>query len=112
MNIAIVIPAYNEKDNILKLVTEISKRINECEIIIVDDSKEDKISESIRGFKNIKYVFRGKKLGRGSAVLEGLNYLINNSQTEIFIEMDADYSHDPLELKKNLILLKENNMIY
>ena len=109
MNIAIVIPAYNEKDNILKLVTEISKRINECEIVIVDDSKEDKISESIRGFKNIKYVFRGKKLGRGSAVLEGLNYLINNSQTEIFIEMDADYSHDPLELKKNLILLKENN---
>ena len=109
MNIAIVIPAYNEKDNILKLVTEISKRINECEIVIVDDSKEDKISELVRDFKNIKYVFRGKKLGRGSAVLEGLDYLINNSQAEIFIEMDADYSHDPLELKKNLVLHKENN---
>ena len=63
----------------------------------------------IRDFKNIKYVFRGKKLGRGSAVLEGLDYLINNSQAEIFIEMDADYSHDPLELKKNLVLHKENN---
>ena len=109
MNIAIVIPAYNEKDNILKLVTEISKRLNESEIVIVDDSKEDKISELIRDFKNIKYVFRGKKLGRGSAVLEGLDYLINNSQAEIFIEMDADYSHDPLELKKNLVLHKENN---
>ena len=109
MNIAIVIPAYNEKDNILKLVTEISKRLNESEIVIVDDSKEDKISELVRDFKNIKYVFRGKKLGRGSAVLEGLDYLINNSQAEIFIEMDADYSHDPLELKKNLVLHKENN---
>ena len=109
MNIAIVIPAYNEKDNILKLVTEISKRLNESEIVIVDDSKEDKISELIRDFKNIKYVFRGKKLGRGSAVLEGLDYLINNSQAEIFIEMDADYSHDPLELKQNLVLHKENN---
>ena len=63
----------------------------------------------VRDFKNIKYVFRGKKLGRGSAVLEGLDYLINNSQAEIFIEMDADYSHDPLELKKNLVLHKENN---
>ena len=109
MNIAIVIPAYNEKDNILKLVTEISKRLNESEIVIVDNLKEDKISELVRDFKNIKYVFRGKKLGRGSAVLEGLDFLINNSQAEIFIEMDADYSHDPLELKKNLVLHKENN---
>ena len=85
MNIAIVIPAYNEKDNILKLVTEISKRINECEIVLLI-LKEDKISELIRGFKNIKYVFRGKKLGRGSAVLEGLNYLINNSQLKYLLK--------------------------
>ena len=40
MNIAIVIPAYNEKDNILKLVTEISKRLNESEIVLLTTQKK------------------------------------------------------------------------
>ena len=109
MNVAIIIPAYNEKDNILKLVVDISKRFSEIQILIVDDSLDDYISNKIKDLQNVKNIYRGRILGRGSAVLEGLKYMARNSNIDVFVEMDADYSHDPLELQKNLILYKENN---
>ena len=109
MNISIIIPAYNEKENVLKLAVDILKKIKDADILIIDDSKEDIISEKIKKITNVKHIFRGKKLGRGSAVLEGLNYLIKNSNSEIFVEMDADYSHNPNELEKNLKLFQYKN---
>ena len=61
--IGIVIPAYNEKENILKLIKGIRKYIN-CIILIVDDSKDKNIKEilSKNKIKNIKYYNRGKKI--------------------------------------------------
>lgn len=109
MNVAIIIPAYNEKDNILKLAADISKRFSNIQILIIDDSLEDYISSKIKDLQNIKHLFRGRKLGRGSAVLEGLEYMIRNSNIDVFVEMDADYSHDPSEIEKNLILHKKKN---
>ena len=109
MSIAIIIPTYNEKENILNLVIELSKITEKSQIVIVDDSKKDDISKKIENLNNVKLIFRGKKLGRGSAILEGLKYLKENSEAEIFIEMDADYSHDPSELQKNLLLQSEKN---
>ncbi len=109
MNIAIIIPTYNEKENIINLVKDISARVKESEILIIDDSKTDHISDKIKNFNNVKLIFRGEKLGRGSAILEGFKYFINNSKAEIYVEMDADYSHDPSELKDNLFLHDKNN---
>ena len=107
MKVSVIIPAYNEKDNVISLARDIINKIDDVEIIIVDDSKEDNISSSIKKTDKIKHIFRGKKLGRGSAVIEGMDYLIKNTDTKIFIEMDADYSHDPNELKKNLQFFKD-----
>ena len=109
MSIAIIIPTYNEKENIINLVIELTKITEKSQIVIVDDSKKDDISKKIENVNNVKLIFRGKKLGRGSAILEGLKYLKENSEAEIFIEMDADYSHDPSELQKNLLLQSEKN---
>ena len=69
-NIAIIIPTYNELDNIEKLVKEIKKNIKKCNIFIVDDSKKNDIGKLIIN-KNIKvkYFHRKKKYGRGSAIL-------------------------------------------
>ena len=110
MSIAIIIPTYNEKENIINLVIELSKITEKSQIVIVDDSKKDDISKKIENLNNVKLIFRGKKLGRGSAILEGLKYLKENSEAEIFIEMDADYSHDPSELQKNLFLHSEKKL--
>ena len=107
MKVSVIIPAYNEKNNVISLARDVINKIENVEVIIVDDSKEDNISTHLEKMNKVKYIFRGKKLGRGSAIIEGIKYLIKNTDTKIFVEMDADYSHDPNELKNNLKLFKE-----
>ena len=109
MNISIVVPTFKEKANIKKLVKLIKCEIEVSKIIIVDDSPEEGIKDEINDFNDVEYIYRGKKLGRGSAVIEGLNFSQKQFDSEIFIEMDADLSHDPKELKENLELFKKNN---
>ena len=95
MKITIIIPSYNEKENIEKLVSEIKKIKQVIKIIIVDDSKD-----GLNEIKSNKVIIinRRKKLGRGSAIIEGINLAIKNKQSDVFIEMDADFSHSPSEL--------------
>ena len=109
MNISIIIPTFKEKENIKNLINLIKSEIEISKIIIVDDSPSEEIKNEISNLSDVKYIYRGKKLGRGSAVIEGLNFSQKNFNSEIFIEMDADLSHDPKELKENLKLFKKNN---
>ena len=110
MKVSVIIPAYNEKNNVVSLAGDIINKIENVEVIIVDDSKEDNISPLLEKMSKVKYIFRGKKLGRGSAVIEGIKYLIKNTDTKIFVEMDADFSHKPEELKNNIIKFKKMNL--
>lgn len=103
-SVGIVIPAYNESENIVKLIRTIRKCLK-CLIIIVDDSSNLKTKKIISKskLKNIKYFHRGKKLGRGSAVIFGFKkILIIKKDINCLIEMDADLSHNPYELKRNI----------
>lgn len=103
-SIGIVIPAYNEKENILKLVKAIRRKLN-CIIIIVDDSANLETRSVLlkSQIKNLKYFNRGKKSGRGSAVLFGFKKLLKfKKDINCLIEMDADLSHSPSELKRNI----------
>ena len=110
-SIGIVIPAYNENENIIKLLKNIKKNIN-CFIIIVDDSADLNTKKILTkyNFKNVKYFNRGKKYGRGSAVLFGFKKLIKmKKKINCFIEMDADMSHSPSELKRNISFFYKNS---
>ena len=111
-SIGIVIPAYNEKENILKLIKSIRRFLN-CIIIIVDDSNDTETKSILikSKIKNIKYYNRGKKSGRGSAVLFGFKKLIKlKKKISCFIEMDADLSHSPTELKRNISYFYKNSL--
>lgn len=102
MKIAVIVPAFNESKNILKLILLIKKYIN-SEIIIVDDSINNETEKIIKNKKiNCYYFRRNKKLGRGSAVLYGLKKAFKLKKINLFIEMDADLSHSPKELKRNI----------
>ena len=69
-NIGIVIPAFNEETNIEGLVKKIKSKFKNSLIIIVDDSLHKKTWHLIRKKKlKVNYIHRGKKLGRGSAVI-------------------------------------------
>lgn len=110
--IAIVIPAYNEDKNLIKLIKEIRKKTKSI-IIIVDDSKNLKTKKIINSnkIKNLYYFHRGKKLGRGSAVLFGFRKLLKkNKNLNCFIEMDADMSHSPKELLRNISFFYNNSL--
>lgn len=107
MSIGIIIPCYNEEQNIFNLIKALkNKIIRNYKIVIIDDSKKNlKIK-----IKNVVYIHRKKKLGRGSAVLLGLELLLNLKNIRYFIEMDADFSHNPNEINNNLKFFKENKL--
>ena len=108
-NLIIVIPTYNEEKNILKLTNRIHKLIPKCKILIIDDTRNSKIDRIYEKSKRVKFIIRRNKKGRGSAVLFGLKNAIQDKTNEIFVEMDADFSHQPSELKRNINFFLKNN---
>ena len=110
MSIAIVVPAYKEAKNIENLVKSILEVLKNPFIVIVDDSPNNEIENIIKVFNNIHYVYRGKKLGRGSAIIEGMKIIIKKKEIDKIIEMDADLIHDPKEIKGNLKIFENNNL--
>ncbi len=112
MSVCIVIPSFNENENINLLLDEIYKiDLNNYSVVIIDDSRES-FKNQIK-FRNDKiyYIHRGKKLGRGSAVLYGISHILNsNKDIKIFVEMDADMSHHPNELLRNINFFKKKNL--
>ncbi len=109
--ISIIIPTFNEKENIRRLIKNIKKVVPKAYIVIVDDSIDDEIGKIVKKNKylNVNYYHRKNAKGRGSAVLFGLRKNFSKDKKRIFIEMDADFSHRPIELKKNIKLFKKEN---
>lgn len=102
MKTAIVIPSYNEKQNLARIIPQIISTLKDAYIIVVDDNSPDntkkKITEMQKKYKHLHLINRDKKEGRGSAVMEGFSYAYKKMKADIFIEMDADLSHNPKEL--------------
>ncbi len=104
-NLAFIIPSYNESENIILLINKIRKFYPKSKIIIVDDStpeEKNKIKKLLSKTKkrNVIYFPRKKKMGRGSAVIEGFKIALKDEKITHAFEMDADLSHNPEEAKK------------
>lgn len=103
MKISIVIPTYNERDNIKELVKQIfALNIPEVEIIVIDDFSTDGTVEIVRALKKrfpITLILRPKKLGLGSALRDGLA-LAKVHGANLAITMDGDLSHNPKIIPK------------
>ena len=93
---------YNEKENIEKLIKKINNVLPEASILIIDDNSPDLTKEIIKKLqKNIpklNLIVREKKLGLDTAHKSAYEFAIKNNY-EYLITMDADLSHDPIELK-------------
>ena len=108
-DVLVVIPTYNEKDNIVKLISEIIKL--DLSVLVVDDNSPDQTADVINSFfennKKVNVLKRKQKLGLGSAYRDGFSWgIINNFN--YLVEMDADFSHQVDDLKK---LLEKNHTI-
>ena len=104
----IIIPAYNEFENINLILKEIYKNnFEDIRVVIVDDSKENFENKILFEKHRFVYLHRGKKLGRGSAVLFGIKYMLTlHNDIDFFVEMDSDMSHNPNELVEIYLILK------
>lgn len=107
--VVIVIPTYKEKENIFKLTKKILKILPKSTIYIVDDTENLDLKKYFKSSK-IKYYLRKNKKGRGSAVLYGLKKSLQNKSNNIFLEMDADFSHNPNEIKKKINFFIKNDL--
>jgi dolichol-phosphate mannosyltransferase len=98
MKTLIIIPTYNEIDNLRPLLKEIFSYAPEIDVLIVDDNSPDgtgKLADEIHEQNTQVHVLhRAGKLGLGTAYIEGFKYAIEHAYDAAF-EMDADFSHDP-----------------
>jgi len=114
MKIAILIPTYNEGENITRLIERLSELKLDSNILIVDDGSPDgtgKIVEKLKEkYKNLHIIHREGKLGLGSAYIKGFKYIIENMlEVEAIQCMDADFSHNPKEIPNFIKKMQETN---
>ncbi len=101
MKALVIIPTYNEKENIAKIVDVVLKTTETVQVLVVDDNSPDGTAEIVRTIQKseprVHLLFRENKQGLGRAYIAGFRYAIENKYDYIF-EMDADFSHDPNEI--------------
>lgn len=102
----VIIPTYNEAENIVKLLDDIFSRYPEkLDVLIIDDNSPDGTASLVkeRQLRN-NHLFlkeRPGKMGLGTAYIEGFRYALEHRYDRV-IEMDADYSHDPEVIREML----------
>lgn len=109
----VIIPSYNEKENIVSLINALLALPQNLDVLIVDDSSDgtsDEVRTRQNGEPRLHLIARGGKGGRGSAVIEGFKYALSNDY-RLIVEMDADFSHDPKELPELLKLSGPNTLV-
>lgn len=97
-NTWVLIPTYNEAENIIDLIEEVLSSVKGISILVVDDNSPDKTAEKIQNiFKNnpkVELLVRYSEPGYGKSVVAGFQKLLQNGVEKI-VTMDADWSHDP-----------------
>jgi dolichol-phosphate mannosyltransferase len=109
MKSLVVIPTYNEKENIVRLAPTLLALLPDIEILVVDDNSPDGtalvVNELKTNYPHVNLLLRAEKQGLGRAYLAGFEWGLQKGFDAIF-EMDADFSHRPEDLGKLIEALK------
>ena len=115
MRDVIVIPTYNERENITLLVEEIFKILPDIRILVVDDNSPDKTAEAVRvamkNYPNLSLMERPQKNGLGEAYIAAFKKLLLSKDVNHIITMDADLSHSPRYLPKLLEMSANHGLV-
>ena len=110
----VVIPTYNEKDNVRTLTSAVLAQHSDIHILFVDDNSPDGtgaiIDEMVAENGRVHVLHRSGKLGLGSAYREGFKAALA-MDADYLVEMDADFSHDPATLPLFLSAIKESDLV-
>src|SRR3972149_4182092 len=98
MQTIVMIPTYNERENISHLLQQVLELDKDIEALVVDDNSPDGTWEIVQDLsekeKRVHLLHRKKRRGRGTAGIDGLRYALEKG-ADYIIEMDADFSHNP-----------------
>ena len=114
MKTLIIIPTYNELENLPRLLPEVLSKDESIEVLIVDDNSPDGtaafVKNEMKVNNRIHLIIRQSKQGLGTAYIAGFKYALQNN-FQIIFEMDADFSHDPKEIPRFLDEIKNSDVI-
>ncbi len=102
----VIIPTYNEKENIQKIIKAVFNLLNTFHVLVIDDNSSDGTSDLVKQLmpqfpESLHLVQRQGKMGLGTAYIHGFKWALERNYQYIF-EMDADFSHNPADLQRLL----------
>ncbi len=112
----VVLPSYNERENIGRLIREILALDRDLSVLVVDDNSPDGTQDTVRTLQEelpaedaarVELLVRSKKEGRGGAVRAGIERGLARADIQAFVEMDCDFSHPPSSIPCGLALLEK-----
>ncbi len=115
VDISVIVPTYNEKGNIIPLITAIMRELRTThktfEIIVVDDSSPDRtgdlVKQTYRNTEPVRCIIRHSDPGLGASILTGIRQVHGS----VIIGMDADFNHDPLLLSSMIRSLSNADLV-
>lgn len=114
MRTLVIIPTYNELDNLPILLPEVLSKNAEINVLIVDDNSPDGtaafVENEMKNNDRIHFIKRSSKQGLGTAYIAGFKYALQNN-FELIFEMDADFSHDPKEIPRFLDEIRSSDVV-
>ncbi len=115
MEALVIVPTYNEKENISELIRSVLSIDEGLEMLIVDDNSPDGTGEIVDGIAvrepRVHVIHREGKMGLGSAYITGFKWALANTDAKYVFEMDADFSHDPCALPEFLEAIRTNDLV-
>lgn len=110
----VVIPTYNERDNLQRLIDQVLQQDPSLHVLVVDDNSPDgtgQLADDLSSMnERIKVLHRPCKMGLGSAYRDGFRFAMELGAT-LLIEMDADFSHDPAVLPLFLEKIQSHDLV-
>ena len=112
--ILVVIPTYNERDNLPKIVRRVRDSVPEAHLLVADDNSPDGTGaiadEMGTADSQIHVMHRAGKQGLGAAYIAGFRWALENG-FDVVVEMDADGSHQPEQLPLLLDALRDSDLV-
>lgn len=110
----VIVPTYNERENITRLIGAILQQDPRLEILVVDDGSPDGTGEIVESIvqhePRVNILKRPRKMGLGTAYIAGFRWALEQGHDFVF-EMDADFSHDPAHLRQFLQAIEDADLV-
>lgn len=110
----VIIPTYNERENIRRIIDSVLKQDGRLEVLIVDDGSPDGTGQIVAELEavdtRVHLLERAKKMGLGTAYIAGFRWALERDYQYV-LEMDADFSHDPGHLPQFLRAIEDADLV-